>query len=143
MRKHYFLGHYNVRYQLTLSNLVIESVDTDLPRHPDRRELNFTASGKLRLKFEENLFRATSTASVQDLKGSLIFEVLHDAHGIGARHHVAIRRLKLDFNDVNPILDDLTSDRIKRALEELLNREEETQGCCGTLAGLGSHGHGH
>lgn len=124
-REEYFLGHYELEYEVRLNSFTLQSVPPDQSRPISRRRLMFDGKGTVRVKLKENLFRIQTTGTIKEFNGTVDIDVAYEPDGIGLRYNVDIRKFQVGFHRVSPYLDDYGSDVLRRSLEHSLNRKKK------------------
>jgi len=119
-REEWFLGTYDLRYELRFDTLRVRSRD-DADGTAALRRFDLEATGRIRLYFEDNLLDARTTARAR-LAGTVEVTVIRDAGGIGLSYEVKLDRLDANFHNVAPWGDERISDLLRRSLEKSLNR---------------------
>ena len=122
-REEYLLGHYDLVYEIELSEFVLSSDDGSMDA--EERIFPFRARGKARVTLEENLVTVRATGSVSDLSGQVVLRPLREEDGIALTYDVDITNLDVNFHRVNSLLDSLGADKLRRSLERSLNKEKK------------------
>ena len=120
-RKKYALGHYNIIHSLRFDTATLHSAP-DGKRPITFRKIDGYATGEVRFKLKENLFRARTTARVRrmNLKCDLDFSRYVD--GIGLSYKITIPKLDADINNLAPMFEGRPVEAIRKALEDSIAR---------------------
>lgn len=123
-RRKYFLGHYTTIYSIHFDTLELRSDLTERQKkHPVTfRRIEGQATGRVRFKFEENLFNVRTTARVRrmELRCDLDFRKYID--GLALEYKIRIPVLDADIRNLAPRFEKRPVEALRAALEDGLGR---------------------
>ena len=121
----YFLGSYDTIYYIRFYTLHIYSEAPPGQSEILRRTLQVDATGRVRVKVEENLISLRNTGKVKTLAGKIDFDIQRDIWGIHLCHNADIKDLVIDFHNTAPWLDKYFSRKLRKSWEKSLNKEKK------------------
>ncbi len=120
-KKKYALGHYNIIHSLRFDTATLHSAP-DGKRPITFRKIDGYATGEVRFKLKENLFRARTSARVRrmDLKCDLDFRRYVD--GIALSYKITIPKLDANISNLASMFESGPIEAIRKALEDSIAR---------------------
>jgi len=115
------LGHYKLIYEPAFKTLKLQSEDRP-EDGPGERRLRLQATGKVRVKLEENLVSVRATGSVLELTATMKATVMSESGAVQLVCASDIPVLDANFHNVNNILDKRLSSLLRRALGKSLRK---------------------
>jgi hypothetical protein len=126
-REDYVFGHYDLMQDPEFDALTISSETVPSAVPIQRRQLHVSATGSLRVRVEDGPLAIQSTANVKELAGTIDIDVLRDEAGLGFRHRVTIKVLRLSMDNVPPWLERVIAERLRDSMERSLNRKKKRE----------------
>ena len=126
----YFLGTYNFEQRIWFDSLSISSLPRPQPlpeagatNLPTLR-LNIRATGRLRYKVQDGVFKARITAKVQELSGTITLVPERHDDGVGFIYSCKVDKLKLAVKKMAPWLEKRLAQDLKHSIERSMNKRK-------------------
>ena len=126
----YVLGHFDYTFRPTILEATIRTTNNpSLPpaAYVEQIGLEVKAEGTVRLKFEENLFRASTTARISELLLLITVTPTPTAEGVVLDYDAKFRTLRGNVRKLHNYGDKKVSDKLKSKWTRSLNREKRKQ----------------
>ena len=121
------LGTYDYRWVPVFETLTLYS-EQPAGRGPiEERRFPFVATGRVRFRFEENLFDARATARVNRLSGHFLLRFRHAEDGLVLGYDAVVSELSANVHNLLPWGDEKASEALRRSMSRSLNRRRKQE----------------
>ena len=125
----YFLGHFDYTFRPRILEATLQTTNSpSLPPaiYAEKMGIDVRAKGKVKLRFEENLFRASTDGDI-DLHLALTVQPRPTEEGIVLDYDAVFNRLKGNVKNLHSYGDKKVAEKLKKKWTRSLNKEKRKQ----------------